>query len=121
MLNKVIIVANLTKDPESRQTNNGTSVCKLGLAINRKWKDKEGNPVEEATFVDCDVWGKTADFCRDYLRKGFKVFIEGRLKMDTWQDQKTGQNRSRLGLVAESVQNMTPKQQQPPLFPEARQ
>jgi single-strand DNA-binding protein len=122
MLNKVMFIGNLTRDPEARRTNNGTSVVKLGIAINRKWKDGQGNPMEETVFVDVDVWAKTADFCRDYLRKGNRVFIEGRLKLDTWQDQSTGQNRSRLGVVAESVQNLSPRQEAaPPAYPPQQQ
>jgi len=111
MLNKVMIIGNLTRDPEARKTNDGTSVAKFGLAINRKWKDQQGQQKEETTFVDVDVWGNSADFCRDYLRKGNRVFVEGRLKLDQWTDQQTGQNRQRLGVVAVSVQNLSPRQE----------
>lgn len=127
MLNKVMLIANLTRDPDARSTTSGTSVVNLGLAVNRKWKDKDGNQKEDTVFVDCDVWGKSADFCRDYLRKGNKVFIDGRLKMDTWEDRNTGDKRSKLGIVAESVQNLSPRsnsdqqEQQPYQQPQGQQ
>jgi single-strand DNA-binding protein len=113
MLNKVLLIANLTRDPEARRTNSGTSVCKLGLAVNRRYKDSHGNTKDDTTFIDCDVWGNSADFCRDYLRKGNRVMVEGRLKMDSWEDRTTGQKRSRLGVTAENVQNLSPREQQP--------
>jgi len=111
MLNKVMIIGNVTRDPECKQTNGGTSVAKMGLAINRKFKNANGEKQEEVTFVDVDIWGKSAEFCRDYIRKGNRVLIEGRLKMDQWDDRTTGQKRSRLGVTAENVQSLTPRDQ----------
>jgi single-strand DNA-binding protein len=106
-LNKVILIGNLTRDPEARRTSTGTSVCRLGLAVNRRFKGATGEQREETTFVDIDVWGRQADFCRDYLRKGNSVYIDGRLKLDQWDDRATGQKRSRLCVVAESVQSLS--------------
>jgi len=110
MLNKVILIGNLTRAPEGRQTNGGTSVCNIGIAINRKFKNAQGQLQEDVVFVDgITVWGATADFCTQYLKKGAKVCIDGRLKLDTWEDTATGQKRSKLGVVAESVQNLSPR------------
>lgn len=105
-LNKVILIGNLTRDPEARRTNSGTSLCSFGLAVNRRFRDASGEQREETTFVDIDVWGRTADFCRDYLRKGNQVSIEGRLKYDQWEDRASGQKRSRLSVTAENVQSL---------------
>lgn len=104
MLNQVNIIGNLTRDPEVRHSASGTAMAKLGLAINRKYKDKAGNMVEDTTFVDVDTFGRTAEIAGQYLRKGRQVLITGRLKLDQWDDKNTGQKRSRLGVVAESVQ-----------------
>jgi single-strand DNA-binding protein len=104
MMNQVNIIGNLTRDPEVRHSAGGTAMAKLGLAINRKYKDKSGNMVEDTTFVDVDTFGRTAEIAGQYLRKGRQVLIIGRLKLDQWDDKNTGQKRSRLGVVAESVQ-----------------
>lgn len=105
-LNKVILVGNLTRDPDARRTNSGTSLCKLGLAVNRRFRTQGGEQREETVFVDIDVWGRSADFCRDYLKRGASVFVEGRLRMDSWEDKATGQQRSKLLVVAENVQSL---------------
>lgn len=102
--NKVMLMGNLTRDPELRYTPKGTAIAKLGLAINRHWTNEAGDKKEEVTFVDVDVFGRTAENCGQYLRKGRPVFVEGRLKLDQWDDKQTGQKRSRLGVVAETVQ-----------------
>jgi single-strand DNA-binding protein len=99
--NKTIIMGNLTRDPEMRYTPKGTAVGKIGIAINRRYKDAEGNQLEETTFVDVDVFGKQAETIGKYMRKGRPILIEGRLKLDEWVDQKTQQNRSKLGVVCE--------------------
>jgi len=114
MLNKVMLIGNLTRDPESQQTNSGTAIAKLGVAVNRTYKDKDGNKVDDTVFVDVDVFAQSAEFCRDYLRKGFRVLIDGRLKFDQWEDRETGQNRSKLGVIADRVQNLTLKSEQQP-------
>lgn len=101
--NKVLLMGNLTRDPELKRTSTDMAVAQIGIAVNRKYKDKEGNLKEETTFVDCEVWGKTAETMAKYLAKGRPVFIEGRLKLDQWQD-KDGNNRSKLKVVVESFQ-----------------
>ena len=102
--NKVILLGNLTRDPELRYTPKGTAVAKLGLAVNRVWTNEAGERKEEVTFVDVDVFGRTAENAGQYLRKGRPVLIEGRLKLDQWEDKTTGQKKSRLGVVAEMIQ-----------------
>lgn len=101
--NKVLIMGNLTRDPELKQTPSNQSVAQIGLALNRKFKDREGNMREEVTYVDCEAWGRTAEVMAQYLSKGKPVFIEGRLKLDQWQD-KDGNNRSKMKVVIESFQ-----------------
>ena len=104
--NKVILAGNITRDPELKYTPKGTAVCKFGLAINRTWKDDGGNKRDETTFVDVDAFGKTAELIGQYLKKGRPVMIEGRLKLDQWDDKQTGAKRSKLGVVVESFQFM---------------
>jgi len=100
--NKVILAGNLTRDPELRYTPKGTAIAKFGLAINRNWTGEDGQKREEVTFVDIDAFGKQAEVIGQYLRKGRPVLIEGRLKLDQWDDKQTGQKRSRLGVVLEA-------------------
>ncbi len=102
--NKVILVGNLTRDPELRYTPKGTAIAKIGLAVNRTWKNEAGETKEEVTFVDVDVFGRTAENVGQYMRKGSPILIEGRLRLDTWDDKQTNQKRSKLGVVAETVQ-----------------
>jgi single-strand DNA-binding protein len=102
--NKVILVGNLTRDPELRYTPKGMAIAKLGLAVNRTWRNEAGETKEEVTFVDVDVFGRTAENVGQYMRKGRPILIEGRLRLDQWDDKQTGQKRSRLGVVAETVQ-----------------
>jgi len=101
--NKVLLMGNLTRDPQLKQTPNNMSVAEIGLACNRKFKGKDGEMREETTFVDCEAWGRTAETMAKYLSKGRPVFVEGRLKLDQWQD-KDGSNRSKLRVVIESFQ-----------------
>jgi single-strand DNA-binding protein len=100
--NKVFIMGNLARDPDFRNTPNGSPVCKITVAVSRKNRDRD-----ETCFVDVTVWGKPAENCRQYLSKGSAVLVEGYLKQDTWQDRNTGENRSKIGVVAENVQFMT--------------
>jgi single-strand DNA-binding protein len=100
--NKVILAGNLTRDPELRYTPSGLAIAKFGLAINRSWKDDAGNLKEEVTFVDVDCFGKQAETIGQYLKKGRPILVEGRLKLDQWDDKQTNQKRSRLGVVLES-------------------
>ena len=102
--NKVILAGNLTRDPEVRYTPKGTAIAKLGMAINRTWKTDTGETKEEVTFVDVDAFGRTAEVISQYLKKGRPILVEGRLKLDQWDDKQTGQKRSRLGVVLENFQ-----------------
>ncbi|MDB6076587.1 MAG: single-strand binding protein [Akkermansiaceae bacterium] len=103
-LNKVMLLGNLTRDPEVRYTPKGTAVGDLGLAVNRRVADGNGNWTDEVTFVDVTVWGSNAENAQKFLTKGRGVFIEGRLQMDTWEDKQSGQKRSKLKVVAETLQ-----------------
>src|SRR6476619_5059310 len=100
--NKVILAGNLTRDPELRYTPKGTAIAKIGLAINRTWKNEAGETKEEVTFVDIDAFGRQAETIGQYLKKGRPILVEGRLKLDQWDDKQTQQKRSRLGVVLES-------------------
>ncbi|MEI9865800.1 MAG: single-stranded DNA-binding protein [Limisphaerales bacterium] len=102
--NKVILMGNLTRDPELRYTPKGTAIAKVGLAVNRVWTNEAGEKKEEVTFVDVDIFGRTAENVGQYMRKGRPMLVEGRLKLDQWDDKQTGQKKSRLGIVAETVQ-----------------
>ena len=102
--NKVMLMGNLTRDPEIRYTPKGTAVCEIGLAINRYFSGENGDKREETTFVDVTLWGRHAEIAQEYLKKGRPVFIEGRLQLDTWDDKTSGQKRSKLRVVAESMQ-----------------
>jgi single-strand DNA-binding protein len=102
--NKVILMGNLTRDPELRYTPKGTAIAKIGVAVNRVWTNEAGEKKEEVTFVDVDVFGRTAENVGQYMRKGRPILIEGRLRLDQWDDKQTGQKKSRLGVVAETVQ-----------------
>jgi single-strand DNA-binding protein len=103
-LNKVMIIGNLTRDPELRHTPKGTAVAELGIAINRVWRDEQGQKQEDTTFVDVTLWGRQAEVAQQYLSKGSPCYIEGRLTLDTWDDKTTGQKRSKLKVVGETLQ-----------------
>lgn len=101
--NRVIIIGNLTRDPEYKQLTSGQPVCRLGIATNRQFKNRQtGAMVQEVCYIDIDVWGAQAESCRQYLQKGRSVLVEGRIKLDSWQDQ-NGQNRSKHSIVADRV------------------
>jgi single-strand DNA-binding protein len=102
--NKVILLGNLTRDPEVRYTPKGSAVCDLGIAVNRVYTPEGGERREEVTFVDVVLWARLAEIAGEYLRKGRPVFIEGRLQMDSWDDKQTGQKRTKLRVVGESMQ-----------------
>jgi len=103
-LNKVMLMGNLTRDPEVRYTPKGTAVAELGLAVNRVYTAENNEKREETTFVDVTFWGRTAEIAAEYLKKGRPVFIEGRLQLDSWEDKQTGQKRSKLKVVGENMQ-----------------
>lgn len=101
--NRIIMMGNLTRDPELKQLPSGQSVCRFGLASNRQFKNKQtGTMVQEVCFVDIDIWGSQADVCKQYLAKGRAVLVEGRLKLDSWQDT-DGNKRSKHSIVADRV------------------
>ena len=100
--NKVILIGNLTRDPELRVTANGNSICKIGLAVNRVYTTKDGERREEVTYVDIDAFGKQAEVINKYMRKGRPLFVEGRLKFDQWESE--GQKRSKLGVVLDKFE-----------------
>ena len=103
--NKVILMGNMTRDPQVRYTPSGTAVAEIGLAVNRNWFDKQTNSRrEETTFVDVTLWARDAEVAGEYLAKGRPVLIEGRLQLDTWDDKQTGQKRSKLRVVGERMQ-----------------
>ena len=102
--NRVLLMGNLTKDPELRYTPGGSAVTDFGLAINRSYNTSSGEKKEETCFVEITVWGKQAESVTKYLHKGSSAFVEGRLQLDQWEDKETGKNRSRLKVVAERVQ-----------------
>jgi single-strand DNA-binding protein len=102
--NKVILLGNLTRDPEVRYTPKGTAVTDIGLAVNRVYTTDNNEKREEVTFVDVTLWGRTAEIAGEYLKKGRPCLIEGRLQMDTWDDKQSGQKRSKLKVIGEALQ-----------------
>src|SRR6266702_705647 len=102
--NKVILLGNLTRDPEVRYTPKGSAVCDLGIAINRQYTLDSGEKREEVTYVDVVLWSRLAEIAGEYLKKGRPVFIEGRLQLDTWDDKQSGQKRSKMRVIGETMQ-----------------
>ena len=104
-VNKVILIGNLTRDPEVRYTPKGTAVADIGMAMNRSWTPPDGGERrEEVTFVTVTFWGRQAEVAGEYLKKGRPVYIEGRLQMDSWDDKNTGEKRTKLKIVGEQMQ-----------------
>lgn len=102
--NKVLLMGNLTRDVEMRHTTGNMAVAKFAIAVNRKFKTASGEQRDEVTFVECEAWGRTAEVMAQYLAKGRPVFVEGRLKLDEWEDKNGGGKRSRIMVVVESFQ-----------------
>src|SRR5712675_3685825 len=102
--NKVILLGNLTRDPEVRYTPKGSAVADLGIAVNRQYTLENGEKREEVTFVDVTFWGRTAEVAGEYLKKGRPVFVEGRLQLDSWDDKTSGQKRTKLKVIGENMQ-----------------
>ena len=103
-LNKVLITGRLTRDPELRYIPSGTAVCEMRLASSRRFSGKDsGERKEETLFVNVTAWSRTAEFCNEYMHKGSAIYVEGRLKLDTWQD-KDGNNRDRISITADRIQ-----------------
>lgn len=103
-VNKVILIGNLTRDPEVKYTPKGSAVADISLAVNRNFTLDSGEKREETTFVDVILWGKTAELAGQYLKKGNPLYIEGRLQLDSWEDKQSGQKRSKLRVVGETMQ-----------------
>ena len=103
-LNKVMLIGNVTRDPEVKYTPKGSAVADLGLAINRNYTNQSGEKVEEVTYVDVELWGRLAEIAGEYAKKGRPIFIEGRLRIDSWEDKQSGQKRNRLKVVGEGLQ-----------------
>src|SRR6202043_1270065 len=103
-LNRVLLIGNLTRDPEIRYTPKGTAVADIGLAVNRVFTGEDGEKREEVTFVDVVLWSRVAEIAGEYLKKGRPVFIGGRLQLDTWDDKQSGQKRSKLRVIGETMQ-----------------
>ena len=98
---KAIITGNLTRDPELRTTPNGASVCSFSVAVNRTYKDSNGEQREDVSFIDCSAWGKLGEMINQYAKKGSGVLVSGRLDQRSWEDKNTGQKRSRVEIVVE--------------------
>lgn len=110
-LNKVLLIGNLTKDPELRYTQSGLAVCDVRLAVNRRFQSQNGETKDETCFLDVTVFGKRGEAFSRFFQKGKPVYIEGRLKHDTWDDKQTGQKRSKITVIAEDWQFVGPAQQ----------
>ena len=102
--NSVTLVGNVTRDPQVKYLPSGGAVCEFGVAMNSKYKTKDGQQKEEVTFVDVTYFGKVAEVCGQYLHKGSSVLVNGRLKSDSWEDKTTGQKRSKLVVIGEGMQ-----------------
>lgn len=108
-LNKVMIIGNVTRDPEIKYTPKGSAVTDLGIAVNRVYTPEGGEKREETTYVDVTLWGRQAEIAGEYCKKGRSVYIEGRLQLDSWEDKTSGQKRSKLRVVGESFQLLGPR------------
>ena len=102
MLNKVMLIGNLGRDPEVRSTPSGQNVATFSIATNRRWRDRDGNRQEETEWHNIEVWGRQAEIAGQYLRRGSKVFVEGRIKTDSWDDRETGAKRYKTKIVCEN-------------------
>lgn len=103
-LNKVMLIGNLTRDPEIKYTPKGTAIADIGLAVNRNYTTESGEKREEVTFIDVTLWGRVAEIVGEYCKKGRPLFVEGRLQLDQWDDKQTGQKRSKLKVVGDNIQ-----------------
>ena len=109
-LNRITLLGNITRDPEVHVTPKGTTIANFGIAVNRQWRDESGQQKEEVLFIDCDALGKTGDIAAKYVKKGMLVAVEGRLKLEQWDDKTTGQKRSKHKVVVENIQMLTRKE-----------
>lgn len=109
-LNRVLIAGNVTRDPDVKFLQGDKCVAQFGLAINRRFKDSNGEQKDDTTFVDIEAWGRTAELVGQYLTKGKSCFIEGRLKLEVWDDKNGGGKRSKLKVIADNVQFTSPRE-----------
>lgn len=116
-INKVILAGHLTGDPELRFTPKGTAVCALSIAINRRWKEKDGAEREEVAFIDCEAFGRTAETLSSHFRKGNPIMVEGRLRTDSWEDKQSGQKRSKNLVSIQEFHFLGPKNHDPAPLP----
>ena len=105
-VNRVTLAGNLTRDPELRYISSGMAVCKLGMAVSNKYKTKTGETREDTLFINVTVWGASGEYCGEHMKKGAPVFVEGRLKMNEWEDKTSGQKRSTIEVTADRVQSL---------------
>lgn len=103
-LNKVMLIGNLTRDPEIKYTPKGTAIAAFGLAVNRNFTTESGEKREEVTFIDLEAYARLAEIIGEYCKKGRPIYVEGRLKLDTWDDKQSGQKRSKMKVIVESMQ-----------------
>lgn len=114
-VNKVILLGNLTRDPEVKYTPKGTAVCDISLAINRTTGGKDGTEKkEEVTFVDITLWGRVAEVAGEYCKKGNPLYVEGRLATESWDDKETGKKRSKMKVIGENIQLLGGKRDSAP-------
>lgn len=106
-----MLIGNLTRDPEVKYTPKGTAIAQIGLAVNRTWKNDAGEKQEETTFVDVEFFGRTAEVAGEYLKKGGSCFVEGRLKLDSWEDKQSGAKQSKMKVICEQLQLLGGKAQ----------
>jgi single-strand DNA-binding protein len=109
--NQVTLLGNITREVDVRYTPQGTAIADIGLAINRSWKNDRGEKQEETTFVDVTLWAKVAEVAAEYCHKGDPLFVSGRLHLDTWDDKQTGQRRTKLKVIGETIQLLGTRQQ----------
>ena len=109
-LNKVMLMGNLTRDPELKYTQSGSAICDIGLAVNRRWKGKDGKATDETTFISVTFWGKPGETIAQHVKKGQPLYVEGRLTLNTWDDKATGAKRSKLFVTGEAFQFLSAKQ-----------
>jgi single-strand DNA-binding protein len=109
-VNKVILIGNLTRDPQLKFLPSQTAVCEFGIAMNRKWRTSAGEERDEVCFVDCAAFGKAAETLNQYVKKGQQIYLEGRLKFDSWEDKQTGQKRNKLLVIVENFQFLGSRQ-----------
>lgn len=111
--NKIILIGNLTRDPELRYLPSGKPMCRIGMAMNRVWTNEAGEKKEDVTFTDVEMFGRTAENVATFCHNGSPVMVEGRLQNNTWNDKTTGEKRSRLGIIADYVQFLGSKREEP--------